>query len=268
MRYPTRSCTGVDRAGFVVLLAALLCPGSLAAAATRSYGPFPKPDAGYVTDKAGLLTQEQEQQLESWLLQTEKRTGVEIAVVTIESMNDYPGTPNRSIEEFARALFDAYGIGNMPKNKGILLVVAAQDRKARIELGAGYDPARDKDADRIMQRKIVPYFRKGKYAAGVTSGVKALMREFGGMASVTPWGPWALAGGFVILILVVISLFRQGKRGWGWVVAGTGIVLILGLLLLARHMLEDMPNSINQPGGWGGGFGGGFSGGGGATGSW
>ena len=225
-----RSCTGVDRAGLILLLVVLLCPGPLGEARTRNYAPFPNPDAGYVTDTVALLTSEQEQQIESWLLQTEKRSGVEIIVVTIRSMRDYPGTPNRSIEAFARALFDAYGIGNMPKNNGVLLLVVAQDRKARIELGAGHGHARDRDADRIMQRKIVPYFRQGKYAEGVTSGVKALIREFGGMAVTLEWSSWAFAGVIAILILVAVSLFRNGKRGWGWVVAGSAIVLVLTLL--------------------------------------
>ena len=59
--------------------------------------------------------------------------------------------------------------------------MATQDRQARIELGAGYDHSRDKDAERIMARKIVPYFRQSRYAEGVTSGVKALIKEFGGL---------------------------------------------------------------------------------------
>jgi uncharacterized protein len=262
-----RSCTGADRVGLVLLLAALLGPGPWAEGRTRSYAPFPRPDAGYVTDTVGLLTREQEQQLESQLLETEKRSGVEIIVVTIRSMRDYPGTPNLSIEEFAQALFRAYGVGNMPKNNGVLLLVVSQDRKAKIELGAGYDPARDKDADRIMRWKIVPRFRQGRYAEGITSGVKALSREFGGTVSVPRWVFWAIAGAIVVLIPVTISLFRNGKRSWGWVVLGLILVLVLALIWLGRRAVETASNANGEPGGLGG-FGGGFSGGGGATGSW
>jgi uncharacterized protein len=262
-----RSCTGADRVGLVLLLAALLGPGPWAEGRTRSYAPFPRPDAGYVTDTVGLLTREQEQQLESQLLETEKRSGVEIIVVTIRSMRDYPGTPNLSIEEFAQALFRAYGVGNMPKNNGVLLLVAAQDRKARIELGGGYGHARDKDADRIVARDIVPHFRKGQYAEGLTSGVKALIREFGGTVSVPRWVFWAIAGTIACLILVAISLFRNGKRGWGWVILGLILVLVLALVWLIRRVTETASDGGGEPGGLGG-FGGGFSGGGGATGSW
>jgi uncharacterized protein len=279
MRYRMRSCIGADRVGLVLLLAALLCPEPLAEARARNYAPFPRPDAGYVTDTVGLLTREQEQQLESQLLETEKRSGVEIIVVTIRSMRDYPGTPNLSIEEFAQALFRAYGVGNMPKNNGILLLVVSQDRKAKIELGAGYDDARDKDADHIMERKIVPRFRQGRYAEGIAGGVQALIREFGGTASVPRWVFWAIAGTIPFLILVAISLFRNGKRGWGWVVLGLTLILVLALIWLIRRVTETASDrGGNASGGLGGyaggapgglgGFGGGFSGGGGATGSW
>jgi uncharacterized protein len=279
MRYPMRSYTGGDKTGLVVPLIALLCLGSLAEARSRDYAPFPNPDAGYVTDIAGLLTKDQEQQLERWLLQTEKRSGVEIIVVTIQSMKGYPGTPNRSIEEFARVLFDAYGIGNMPKNNGVLLLVAAQDRRAKIVLGAGYGYARDNNADRIMEREIVPCFRREQYAQGIVSGVKALIREFGGAIFVPGWLPWAVGGSILILIPFAISLFRNGKRGWGWVVAGLIIILLLVMIWLIRRVSElASDRGAYASGGLGeygggapdglGGFGGGFSGGGGATGSW
>ncbi len=266
MRYPTRSYTGGSRVGLVLPVLGLLCLGSGAGAKTKSYFPFPSPEVGYVTDVAGLLTPDQKQQINRWLVQTEKRNGVQIAVVTIQSMKEYPGTPNRNIEEFARALFDAYGIGNMPKNNGVLLLVAVQDRKARIELGAGYGRARDRDANRIMERKIQPSFRQGKYAEGITRGVNALMQEFGGVTFMPSWLPWAVTGAIIILIPVAISLFRNGKRGWGWIVVGLIIVLILALIWMVRRMARTAADS-NGAGGLGG-FGGGFSGGGGATGSW
>ncbi len=261
------SCTAVDRAGLVLLVLTLWGFVPLAEAKTGNYRPFPRPDAGYITDTVGLLTREQEQQVERLLLETEKRSGVEIIVVIIRSMRDYPGTLNLSTEEFAQALFKAYGVGNMPKNNGVLLLVVTQDRKAGIELGAGYGQARDKDADRIMERKIVPRFRQGRYAEGIGNGVKAIVREFGGLSSVPRWLFWAVAGAIVFLIPVSISLFRNGKRSWGWVVVGLILVLVLALIWLGRRVAETTSDGAGEPGGLGG-FGGGFSGGGGATGSW
>ncbi|MHC4497260.1 MAG: TPM domain-containing protein, partial [Planctomycetota bacterium] len=102
----------------------------------KDYSPYPNPDAGYITDLVNLLNDQEQEQLERLLFKREKKTGVEIVVVTINSIKDFPGTSNRTIEEFAKALFDTYGIGNMPKNDGVLLLVARRDRKAKIELGA------------------------------------------------------------------------------------------------------------------------------------
>jgi uncharacterized protein len=144
----------------------------------KDYSPYPPPDSGYVTDNANLLTKDQEECIEKWLWQTESKTGVEIIVVTIYSIKDYKGTDNSSIESFAKGLFDKYGIGNLPKNDGILLLIAVRDRKARIELGKHYGNSRDKDASRIMQNVIIPEFRKDNYAAGITEGVKAILKDF------------------------------------------------------------------------------------------
>ncbi|MBI4833119.1 MAG: TPM domain-containing protein [Candidatus Lindowbacteria bacterium] len=236
----------------------------------KDYSPFPNPDAGYVTDKANLLTQEQEEGIERWLWQTESRTGVEIIVVTINSMNDYPGAPNSSIEAFAQGLFNAYGIGNMPANKGVLLLVAANDRRARIGLGAGYGRPGDSTAQRIMDKKILPAFRWDNYPEGITNGVKAIMLEFAGVRVGYNW-PLILVGVSIPVVgLIAFSLFKSGKRGWGWVCVGLLIVLILALLWILRQALRHAPQgrSSEWSSGGLGGFGGGFSGGGGASGSW
>ena len=233
--------------------------------------PYPTPDKGYVTDLAGLLSHEQEHRIEQWLFDVEKTTGVEIAVVTIRSIRDYPGTANQTIEAFATGLFNAYGIGNMPKNDGVLLLVAERDRKVRIELGAGYGFARDRDAKRIIDRSIVPRFKRDRYADGIERGVKAILREFAGVRVGVNWTLVILGGLIVIGAVVAIDLFRRGKRGWGWV--ATGIVFIL-LLVLAQVLVRIFRSTGRSRsggfgvGGFGGGFGGGFSGGGGATGSW
>lgn len=233
----------------------------------KNFAPYPNPDRGYVTDIANALTSEQEEEMESWLYTTEKRTGFEIAVVIIDSIKDYKGTANGSIESFATGLFDKYGIGNMPDNNGVLLVVAIKDRKARIELGAGYGRRRDSDANRIMQNVIIPQFRKDKYDAGIMKGTKAILAEFASVRIFPGWIKLVVVFAIIAMIPITISLFRNGKRGWGWVCAGLIIVLLLVLLRFAQNTLESLPKDSGA-GGFGGGFGGGFSGGGGATGSW
>ncbi len=235
----------------------------------------PEADTGYVTDNAGVIPADQEEAIEQLLWEVEEKTGVEIAVVTITSMRSYPGGMNATIEAFARELFDEYGIGNMPKNDGILLLVSLQDRKARIELGGYYGNIRDSDAQRIMDRKILPAFKRGQYSKGIQKGVEALVREFTGRW-VVGWKDLALwAGGAVALLLIAISLFRNGKTGWGWITVGLLLVVLVILFkiffVLMRGVMEQSGrghSSSWSSGGFGGGFGGGFSGGGGATGSW
>jgi uncharacterized protein len=275
----------IAAAVFAVLVCAVVAPCARAGEAAevpapedeqapapeKDYAPYPAPDAGYVTDLAELLTPAQEERIEQWLYQTEEKKGVEIAVVTINAIGDWPGTDNASIERFARGLFDKYGIGNMPDNNGVLLLIARRDRKARIELGAGYGRTRDGDARRIMDDVIIPRFRKDRYADGIRKGVEAIIAEFAGLRVRFRWEIVALPILIFIGILVAISLFRSGKRGWGWVVVGLIFVLVLALLRVLFAMLRA--SSRGSSGGWssggfGGGFGGGFSGGGGATGSW
>lgn len=227
------------------------------------YTPYPQPDAGYVTDHAGLLSPDEELRLERWLLQVEEKSNVEIIVVTINAMSNYEGSDNQSIESFATALFDTYGIGNMPKNDGVLLLISRGDRKARIELGKHYARYRDDDAMRIMQGVIIPEFKRDDYAAGITNGTKAIIEEFAGMRVTFPWYIVWVGTAALACLLIGISCIRNGKRGWGYVFIGLAIILFL----LALYLLSEVLKHSNTAGG-SGGFGGGSSGGGGATGSW
>jgi len=297
MKYPMKLSIEAKVVLLWVILVGLT-PEARSFAGQKDYSPYPNPDAGYVTDLANVLSDQQEEQLERLLLEREEKTKVEIIVVTINSIKDFPGTSNRTIGEFATGLFDAYGIGNMPRNDGVLLLVAVSDRKARIELGAGYGRKRNSDSMRIMSKKIIPSFRKDQYAEGIIKGTRSLANEFAHMPLIPTWALIvALAIIVYAVVLIAISLFRNGKRGWGWICAGLLIVtflalswVVIRLLTATRNVLAALPARNNGSGssggffrgggfgsggfgggfggGSGGGFGGGFSGGGGATGSW
>ena len=240
------------------------------ARADQDYFPFPNPGPGYVTDHADLLSLDEEERIERWLWQTESRTGVEVIVVTLNSIGDYEGTPNASIETFATALFNRYGIGNLAENNGVLLLVSTGDRKARIELGAGYGADRDADARHIMDAVIVPAFRKEEYAEGITDGVEAILLEFAHLRIGWNWPLIIVLISIPVVGLVAFSLFKNGTRGWGWICVGIILILILVAIWLFRQARRHMPSSSSSSWSSGGlgGFGGGFSGGGGATGSW
>ena len=234
-----------------------------AIATEADYWPYPQPDTGYVSDYADLLSPDEEIRLERWLLQVEEKSKVEIIIVSIDSLSDYEGADNSSIEPFATALFDSYGIGNMPKNDGVLLLISKKDRKARIELGGHYGYSRDSDATRIMQDVIIPQFKRGDYPAGITAGTEAIIEEFAGMRITFPWRIVGIAVAGLFCLIIGISCLKNGKRGWGYVLIGIAIILFLLALYLVREILRH-----SKTAGGSGGFGGGSSGGGGATGSW
>jgi len=189
----------------------------------------------------------------------------------------------------------------LPANKGALLLVAVGDREARIELGAGFDGASQTAARRIVARRIVPHFRNERFGRGIVSGVEGILNAFGPPEGSLPWLGILLGVGLIPVGLVVASLIRKGRHGWGWVVAGMALIvlvfllwalkmILLGLVALTRLGLDSQYRSWLWGGhrddgffggsrGWfSGGFssgsssgsswGGGFSGGGGATGRW
>ncbi len=234
------------------------------------YFPFPEPDSGYITDLAYLLSSEDEEEIEKWLWQIESRTKVEIIVVTISSIKDYQYAPNETTESFATGLFNKYKIGNMPDNKGILLLIALKDRKTRIELGDGYDSSRDRDALRIIENNITPHFKRDDYTEGIISGVKAIAGEFASVHIGANWNLILIILSIPVIGLIAFSLFKNGKRGWGWVFIGLLVVAVLAVFYIVFGIIRHMPKSSSSSWGAGGmgGFGGGSSGGGGATGGW
>lgn len=156
-------------------------------------GPYPRPDTGYVTDLADMLSRDEEERIERLLWRAEEEKGVEIAVLTIESLQDYPGTANQSIESFATEVFNRYRIGYLPKNDGVLLLVTKRDRTMRIELGTGWGRDRDAAAARLIDRGIKPHIRAERYGAGIQAGAKAIVTAFAGLSvadAATSGFPW------------------------------------------------------------------------------
>ncbi len=256
--------------GFGISLFWVVFLSSTVYAEDESYHPYPQPDSGYVSDHANLLTWDNEERIEKWLWQVESRSKIEIIVVVIDSIDDYSGTANDSIESFAEGMFNTYGIGNMPKNDGILFLVAKSDRKARIELGNDYGSHRDADALKIMDNVIIPEFREGDYVKGITNGTEAIIKEFANMRIGFPWYIVGIVIAAIACLIIGVSLVKSGKKGWGYVLIGFGLLLILLAVFLAINIIRHMPrsNSSSWSSGGMGGFGGGSSGGGGATGGW
>ena len=239
--------------------------------------------AGYVSDLAGVIAPEARTRLEALCTEVEQKTGAQMAIVTVQSLE------GESVEDYAVDLYKQLGVGGKKDNRGVLLLVAPNERKYRIEVGYGLEPvindARAGDAGRAM----VPYLRQNDYGKAAEVAAWQLARHIADDAGVTLSGlppvPRNQNGrgstGFPIfwVILVLIILFRaigslsgRGGRGAG----GSGCLWFL------LGMLANSGSGGRSGGGdWGGGgfggsgggggfggFGGGSSGGGGASGSW
>ncbi len=226
----------------------------------------------FVRDLAGMIDEADERRIREIGEQLLREKATPIIVVTIESMAKHGGAGLR-METFARLLFDQWEIGHarlggQPWNTGILLLVSKDDRKARIELGAGWGREKDEFCQQIMDEQIIYRFKQGQFSEGILAGVEALDKMARGLelpSRPRPWWHYALIVGFIgLAIVTVVSLVRRGSSGWAWLFWGA-VFAVLGYLLYTF-----LTSSRRSDGGGfsGGSFGGGFSGGGGATGSW
>ncbi|NVO30880.1 TPM domain-containing protein [Hymenobacter lapidiphilus] len=257
--------------GWLLALGLLL----LALVATaQDVPPRPNPPR-LVNDLAGMLRPDEVDQLERKLVAYNDSTSSQIAVVTVPSLGDY------DIFDYAQKLYQAWGIGQKSNNNGVLLLVAKQERKARIHTGYGLEGAiPDAISKRIISNTIVPAFKQERYYDGLNRATDQLISLAQGEykadqttrqrasdddsgSGITFW--------LVIGVLILFILFRNrgggsgGRRNRGF--GGSMIPpLIFGDFSGGRGTFGGGGGGFG--GGGFGGFGGGSSGGGGASGSW
>lgn len=122
---------------------------------------------GRVVDNADLISPTQEAELTRELAALEEKSSDQLVVVTVPSLQGY------TIEDFGYLLGRYWGIGHKDVNNGVLLIVAPNDRKVRIEVGFGLEPQMtDIMSKLIIQNAILPQFRKGNFAEGIRLGVR------------------------------------------------------------------------------------------------
>ncbi|OYW45396.1 MAG: hypothetical protein B7Z08_09030 [Sphingomonadales bacterium 32-68-7] len=266
---------------WLALLAALI--GAPAAAQLQ----FPPRPEGPVYDAADILPPAEEAALDARLREYNARTGRSLIVATVPTLQE------DTIENYAVRLFEAWGIGGAETDQGLLLLVAPNERKVRIEVGYGlHQYVTDILSGRIVRNEITPRFREGNYAAGITAGVGALITQLdrdpaearaiaeAAAAAERQRGQGdnevAFAALIVPLFFLAIFLFTVGRRGRRY--GGRSTAGAVGEVLLWTAINAAMNSRGGDGGGWGGGgggggggfggFGGGMSGGGGASGSW
>ncbi|HVQ10749.1 MAG TPA: TPM domain-containing protein [Methyloceanibacter sp.] len=218
---------------------------------------------GRIVDDADLLSAADIAELDAGLKALEDKSSDQVVVVTLPSLQGY------SIEDFGYQLGRHWGIGTKEKDNGVLLIVAPNERKVRIEVGRGLEPLlTDAMSNVIITGAILPRFRTGDYAGGIKEGVKGIELVLTGDAAELaervkgrrdaddPKVDWLVVIFWTLIILWFIwvtwrSTQRQAHR------SGSGPVFIPG----------PGWGGGSGGGGWSGGSGGGgFSGGGGSFG--
>ena len=260
-------------------------------AAAQALQPIP-PLSGRVVDRAGLLDSGQRHALEEKLRAFEQRKGSQVAVLLVR------GTQPESIEQYAIRVAEQWKLGRQKVDDGAILVIAADERRLRIEVGYGLEGVlNDAVSRRIIDEIIVPRFKSGDFGGGVTAGVDAMLRVIDGEslpepqpASFAQQSPLGLLPLVFFAALMVGGIMRallgRAKGAWAaggllglaaWLLSGTLLLAMLSALfgfvltLVGGRMGSGWQGGRGHYGnyggpGWGqgppGGWGGGSSGGG------
>jgi len=222
--------------------------------------PQPNPPR-LVVDNAHILSPEEKNALEQKLVALDDSTSNQIVIITVPTLEDQP------IEDVAVNTFRNWGIGNKKTNNGVLILVAVNDRKVKIEVGYGLEGAiPDVTCMDIIDNSITPNFKQAQYFKGLDAATDNLAKAATGEYKLQRQGGNANGGSGIlvfIIMLVIVFVFIGGSRGGG----GGGGLWLAGPLLFSGGGFGGS-NDSGGGGGSFGGFGGGSSGGGGASGGW
>lgn len=242
-----------------------------------------------VTDLTQTLTAQQTTQLNQALLQFSQAKGSQVAVLII------PSTQPEDIAQYSIRVVDAWKLGREKQDDGVLLLVAMQDKKMRIEVGYGLEGAiPDLVAKRIINEVMQPAFKRGDFYGGIQGAVNIIMRLIDGEQLAAPEAsnqtqniegmlPLLLFGGLIFggILRSIFGEFFGGVLTGGaigfvaWVLGG-GLIMALVFGVIAFLVTLSGVAGLMHAGGLGGrgmggggfsGMGGGF-GGGGASGGW
>ncbi|MFY9259789.1 MAG: YgcG family protein [Gallionella sp.] len=188
-----------------------------------------------VTDLTATLNAAQIQTLETKLADFEGKKGSQIGVLIV------PTTQPETIEQYSIRVVDKWKLGRKGVDDGVLLLVAKNDRKLRIEVGRGLEGAlNDATAKRIIAEIITPAFKQGDFAGGIAAGVDSIIKVVNGEALPSPpaslavventdFDPEGQLGGLIIGLFLLIPLWLlipsgkhkrgrnyYGSSGHGW----------------------------------------------------
>ena len=246
-----------------ILLSCFIFP---AGAATPTPPAMPR---DYVTDLAGVVHDDAKVRLNALLRELEQKTTAQVLVLTVQSLD------GESIEQFALTTKETWKLGQKGKDNGVLIVVAVNDRKYRLEIGYGLESVLpDSLVGTIGREYLVPYFKKGDYSSGIYSGTTAVASIIAENEGVQLAGRQPV-GGRDSIRRQPLTFMQKVLFGLFILVAGVYCITHPRqclLLLMVAQMGGGRGGWSGGGGGFGGGGfgggGGGRGGGGGASGGW
>jgi uncharacterized protein len=181
--------------------------------------------SGHVNDTAQMIPVAVRDRLEGELTALEKRTGAQVAVLTIDSLD------GEGLEEYTLKVAQTWKLGRKGVDDGVLLLIARNDRKMRIEVGYGLESRlTDAQCRRILDEAVRPAFRDGDFGGGVEAGVDAIAAAIEGREGaaagpppggrqrpVAPLGARVLGSAIFALVIGVFSilaLMSKGCQSW------------------------------------------------------
>ena len=250
----------------VLVAAPAVAPVHAAAAgAAQRFPDFSAP----VVDAAGVVPDDVERQLNTALLDYQRRSGNQVAVAVVRT------TGRTSLEDYTIDLAREWGVGTEGVDNGVLLLVAHGDRKVRIEVGRGLEGTlTDLESGRIIRQRLVPLLAQGDVGGALVQGTSAIRQALGDKAvGALPPPPAGSegddgSGGAPSPFVVLLPLFAFGLLGWSRRhTGGRGGGMATPIFWGGGLGGGGFGGGGGGGGGFGGGGGGGF-GGGGASGDW
>jgi uncharacterized protein len=219
-----------------------------------------------IVDQANILSVDTRNAIEPKLADLEARSGIQLVVATITSLE------GQEVEPYANQLFRSWKLGEKDKNNGVLLLIAPNEHRVRIEVGYGLEGTlTDALSKVIITNAMTPRFKTGDFNGGITRGIDDIITVL--TTDSADWqqrpslrldsaqtnnGPpkWLIIGAIIVFLGLMITWPR-----FRWLVLNIGLNILLN---------SGSSSGGGSSGGGGGGFsgGGGSSGGGGASGSW
>ena len=247
------------------LAAALLF--SLAALAALDFPPL----TGRVVDQANIMTPESRSELETKLKDLEDKSGIQLVVATVKSLQ------GGDIETYANELFRAWKLGQAQKNNGVLLLIAPNEHRVRIEVGYGLEGTlTDALSSVIISSAIVPRFKTGDFSGGISRGVDGIISVLSGDTSDwqrkvdvrqdDPESDFDKLFPILFFLLILFICWYLIRNAGGGGPSSGGTARRAGPLFIPYGGSSWGGGGFGGGGFGGGGFGGGFGGGGGSSG--